>query len=166
MSTLGDLLNRYINTLDDVIASHGKRTAVYNGSEHLAAPQQSVHGPVVFITWEGTGAEPAVPGHDEIAIGPFYDTPNNYHHLYPNEPWMYDSWTVSTAPDMLGSGLTNWADYNFWADDAYFEQSMAWLPGRSSRTARGTARRPRTPWPTSGPARPASATRPASPRRR
>ncbi|MFE5011905.1 family 20 glycosylhydrolase [Streptomyces sp. NPDC056696] len=125
VSTLGDLLNRYINTLDDVIASHGKRTAVYNGSEHLAAPQQSVHGPVVFITWEGTGAEPAVPGHDEIAIGPFYDTPNNYHHLYPNEPWMYDSWTVSTAPDMLGSGLTNWADYNFWADDAYFEQSMA-----------------------------------------
>ncbi|MET7517041.1 family 20 glycosylhydrolase [Streptomyces sp. NPDC005480] len=125
VSTLGDLLNRYINTLDDVIASHGRRTAVYNGSEHLAAPQQTVHGPVVFITWEGTGAEPAVPGHDEIAIGPFYDTPNNYHHLYPNEPWMYDSWTVSTAPDMLGSGLTNWADYNFWADDAYFEQSMA-----------------------------------------
>ncbi|MFC9611239.1 family 20 glycosylhydrolase [Streptomyces sp. NPDC056938] len=125
VSTLGDLLNRYINTLDDVIASHGKRTAVYNGSEHLAAPQQTVHGPVVFLTWEGTGAEPAVPGHDEIAIGPFYDTPNNYHHLYPNEPWMYDSWTVSTAPDMLGSGLTNWADYNFWADDAYFEQSMA-----------------------------------------
>jgi len=125
VSTLGDLLNRYINTLDDVLASHGKRTAVYNGSEHLSAPQQKVHGPVVFITWEGTGAEPAVAGHDEIAIGPFYDTPNNYHHLYPNEPWMYDSWAVSTAPDMLGSGLTNWADYNFWAADEYFEQSMA-----------------------------------------
>ncbi|MEU2431710.1 family 20 glycosylhydrolase [Streptomyces sp. NPDC007861] len=125
VSTLGDLLNRYINTLDDVVTRHGKRTAVYNGSEHLAAPQQTVHGPVVFITWEGTGAEPAIPGHDEIAIGPFYVTPNNYHHLYPDEPWMYDTWAPSTAPDMLGSGLVNWADYNFWSDDGYFEQHMA-----------------------------------------
>ncbi|MFH8486131.1 family 20 glycosylhydrolase [Streptomyces longisporoflavus] len=125
VSTLGDLLNRYINTLDDVVTSHGKRTAVYNGSEHLAATQQKVRAPVVFLTWEGTEAEPAIPGHDEIAIGPFYDTPNNYHHLYPDEPWMYDDWAPSTAPDMLGSGVTNWADYNFWADDGYFEQSMA-----------------------------------------
>ncbi|MFD4482764.1 family 20 glycosylhydrolase [Streptomyces sp. NPDC058471] len=125
VSTLGDLLNRYINTLDDVVTSHGKRTAVYNGSEHLPAPQQKVHDPVVFLTWEGTGAEPEIPGHDEIAIGPFYDTPNNYHHLYPDEPWMYDSWAPNTDPDMLGSGVTNWADYNFWADDGYFEQSMA-----------------------------------------
>ncbi|QEU94842.1 hypothetical protein CP970_31675 [Streptomyces kanamyceticus] len=125
VSTLGDLLNRYINTLDDVVTSHGKRTAVYNGSEHLAAPQQKVRAPVVFLTWEGTGAEPAVPGHDEIAIGPFYDTPNNYHHKYPDEPWMYDSWAPSTEPDMLGAGVTNWADYNFWADDGYFERHMA-----------------------------------------
>ncbi|WP_229870842.1 family 20 glycosylhydrolase [Streptomyces longisporoflavus] len=125
VATLGDLLNRYINTLDDVVTSHGKRTAVYNGSEHLTAPQQQVHAPVVFLTWEGTEAEPGIPGHDEIAIGPFYDTPNNYHHLYPDEPWMYDDWAPSTAPDMLGSGVTNWADYNFWADDGYFEQSMA-----------------------------------------
>ncbi|WP_371529588.1 family 20 glycosylhydrolase [Streptomyces sp. NBC_01283] len=125
VSTLGDLLNRYINTLDDVVTSHGKRTAVYNGSEHLTAPQQKVHDPVVFLTWEGTGAEPEIPGHDEIAIGPFYDTPNNYHHLYPDEPWMYDTWAPNTDPDMLGSGVTNWADYNFWADDGYFEQSMA-----------------------------------------
>jgi hexosaminidase len=125
VSTLGDLLNRYINTLDDVVTSHGKRTAVYNGSEHLTAPQQKVHTPVVFLTWEGTGAEPEIPGHDEIAIGPFYDTPNNYHHLYPDEPWMYERWAPNTDPDMLGSGVTNWADYNFWADDGYFEQSMA-----------------------------------------
>ncbi|MEU7579230.1 family 20 glycosylhydrolase [Streptomyces sp. NPDC041068] len=125
VSTLGDLLNRYINTLDDVVTSRGRRTAVYNGSEHLPAPQQRVHSPVVFLTWEGTSAEPAVPGHDEIAIGPFYDTPNNYHHKYPDEPWMYDSWAPNTAPDMLGSGVTNWADYNFWADDGYFEQHMA-----------------------------------------
>ncbi|MEV7197761.1 family 20 glycosylhydrolase [Streptomyces sp. NPDC093510] len=125
VSTLGDLLNRYINTLDDVVTSHGKRTAVYNGSEHLPAPRQKVHAPVVFLTWEGTGAEPEIPGHDEIAIGPFYNTPNNYHHLYPDEPWMYDGWAPSSAPDMLGSGVTNWADYNFWADDGYFEQHMA-----------------------------------------
>ncbi|MEU6661431.1 family 20 glycosylhydrolase [Streptomyces sp. NPDC046821] len=125
VSTLGDLLNRYINTLDDVVTSHGKRTAVYNGSEHMAAPQQTVHGPVVFLTWEGTGSEPVIPGHDEIAIGPFYVTPNNYHHKYPDQSWMYDTWTPSSAPDMLGSGLTNWADYNFWADDAYFEQQSA-----------------------------------------
>ncbi|MBJ3807352.1 family 20 glycosylhydrolase [Streptomyces flavofungini] len=125
VATLGDLLNRYINTLDDVVTSHGRRTAVYNGSEHLPAPQQRVHAPVVFLTWEGTGAEPAIPGHDEIAIGPFYNTPNNYHHKYPDEPWMYDSWTPSSAPDMLGSGVVNWADYNFWADDGYFEQHLA-----------------------------------------
>lgn len=125
VSTLGDLLNRYINSLDDVVTSHGKRTAVYNGSEHLPAPRQKVHTPVVFLTWEGTGAEPEIPGHDEIAIGPFYTTPNNYHHLYPDEPWMYGSWAPSTSPDMLGSGVTNWADYNFWADDGYFEQHMA-----------------------------------------
>ncbi|MFD9909740.1 family 20 glycosylhydrolase [Streptomyces sp. NPDC059063] len=125
VSTLGDLLNRYINTLDDVVTAHGRRTAVYNGSEHLPAPQQQVHERVVFLTWEGTGAEPAIPGHDEIAIGPFYNTPNNYHHKYPDEPWMYDAWAPSAAPDMLGSGLTNWADYNFWADDDYVERHMA-----------------------------------------
>ncbi|MGH4027781.1 family 20 glycosylhydrolase [Actinomycetota bacterium Odt1-20B] len=125
VATLGDLLNRTINTLDDVVTSHGKRTAVYNGSEHLTAPRQRVHSPVVFLTWEGSGAEPEIPGHDEIAIGPFYDTPNNYHHKYPDEPWMYDSWAPNTDPDMLGSGVTNWADYNFWSDDAYFEQHMA-----------------------------------------
>lgn len=125
VTTLGDLLNRYINTLDDVVRKHGKRTAVYNGSEHLDAPQQTVRAPVVFLTWEGTGGEPVIPGHDEIAIGPFYVTPNNYHNLYPDEPWMYDTWTPSGSPDMLGSGLPNWADYNFWAADGYFEQHMA-----------------------------------------
>ncbi|WJV49218.1 family 20 glycosylhydrolase [Streptomyces flavofungini] len=125
VSTLGDLLNRYINTLDDVVTSHGRRTAVYNGSEHLAAPQQRVRAPVVFLTWEGTGAEPAVPGHDEIAISPFYNTPNNHHHKYPDEPWMYDTWAPGNTPDMLGSGVVNWADYNFWADDEYFERHMA-----------------------------------------
>ncbi|MDQ1011231.1 hexosaminidase [Streptomyces sp. V4I23] len=125
VTTLGDLLNRYINTLDDVVTSHGKRTAVYNGSEHMTAPQQRVDGPVVFLTWEGTGDRPAVPGHDEIAIGPFYVTPNNYHNKYPNEPWMYGAWAPSTASDMLGSGLVNWADYNFWSRDGYFEQHMA-----------------------------------------
>lgn len=125
VSTLGDLLNGYINTLDDVVTSHGKRTAIYNGSEHMDAPQQTVHPPVVFLTWEGTGTEPVIPGHDEIAIGPFYVTPNNYHNLYPDQPWMYDAWVPNSAPDMLGSGLMNWADYNFWADDGYFERHMA-----------------------------------------
>ncbi|MFE7215801.1 family 20 glycosylhydrolase [Streptomyces sp. NPDC001698] len=125
VTTMGDALNAYINALDDVVTRHGKRTAVYNGSEHLAAPQQSVHSSVVFLTWEGTGTTPVIPNHDEIAIGPFYVTPNNYHNLYPNESWMYGGWTPSTAPDMLGSGLMNWADYNFWAADGYFEQNMA-----------------------------------------
>lgn len=125
VGTLGDLLNQYINKLDDVVTSHGKRTAVYNGSEHLDAPQQKVNAPVVFLTWEGSKAEPIVPGHDEIAIGPFYDTPNNYHNLYPDEPWMYDTWEPAATPDMLGSGVPNWADYNFWAQDGYFEQHMA-----------------------------------------
>lgn len=124
-STLGDLLNRYINTLDDVVTRHGKRTAIYNGSEHMAAPQHTVHDNVVFLTWEGTGTEPVIPNHDEIAIGPFYVTPNNYHHLYPDEPWMYDEWVPNTAPDMLGSGLMNWGDYVYWADDQYFENAMA-----------------------------------------
>ncbi len=124
-STLGDLLNRYINTLDDVVTRHGKRTAIYNGSEHMAAPQHTVHDDVVFLTWEGTGTEPVIEDHDEIAIGPFYVTPNNYHHLYPDEPWMYDEWVPNTAPDMLGSGLMNWGDYVYWADDQYFENAMA-----------------------------------------
>jgi hexosaminidase len=124
-STLGDLLNRYINTLDDVVTRHGKRTAIYNGSEHMAAPQHTVHDDVVFLTWEGTGTEPVIDNHDEIAIGPFYVTPNNYHHLYPDEPWMYDAWVPNTAADMLGSGLMNWGDYVYWADDQYFENAMA-----------------------------------------
>ncbi|MFW6720712.1 family 20 glycosylhydrolase [Streptomyces sp. MAR4 CNY-716] len=125
VSTLGDLLNSYINTLDDVVRDHGKRTAIYNGTEHLAAPQQQVHSPVVFLTWEGTATDPIIPGHDEIAIGPFYVTPNNYHNLYPDERWMYETWVPNTADDMLGSGVMNWADYNFWAEDQYFEQVMA-----------------------------------------
>ncbi|MFE3449518.1 family 20 glycosylhydrolase [Nonomuraea sp. NPDC059194] len=125
LTTMGDMLNAYINTLDEVITRHGKRTAIYNGSEHMAAPQQRVNDSVVFLTWEGTGTEPVIPGHDEIAIGPFYVTPNNYHNLYPDEGWMYDTWTPNTAPDMLGSGLMHWGDYNFWSQDAYFEQHSA-----------------------------------------
>lgn len=130
VTTMGDALNRYINRLDAVIGRTGKRTAIYNGSEHLAAPQQKVDESVVFLTWEGTGTEPVIPGYDEIAIGPFYNTPNNYHNLYLDEPWIYDTWVPNTAPDMLGSGLMNWADYNFWAADGYFEQHMA--PGRAA----------------------------------
>ncbi|MFF0742714.1 family 20 glycosylhydrolase [Streptomyces sp. NPDC004111] len=122
VSTLGDLLNRYINTLDAVLARHGRRTVVYNGSEHMAAPQQKVNPSVVFMNWEGSGTDPAIPGHDELALAPFYVTPNNYHNRYPDESWMYGSWAPSTSSDMLGSMITNWADYNFWADDAYFEE--------------------------------------------
>ncbi|CAM5382724.1 hypothetical protein GCM10010329_13760 [Streptomyces spiroverticillatus] len=125
VSTLGDLLAQYINTLDSVITRHGKRTAIFNGVEHMTAPQQKVNPSVVFMTWEGSGADPIVPGHDELAMGPFYVTPNNYHNLYPNESWMYDSWAPSTSGDMLGSSLENWADYNFWAEDGYYEQHMA-----------------------------------------
>ncbi|WP_372349621.1 hypothetical protein [Streptomyces sp. KL116D] len=148
VSTLGDPLNRYINTLDDVVTSHGKRTAVYNGSEHLTAPRQQVHAPVVFLTWEGHGgAEPQIPGHDEIAIGPFYVTPNNYHHLYPDQSWMYDDWQPSAAADMLGSGLPNWADYNLWAEDGYSQQQMA-----GARAILADRAWNRTPTPTRSPA--------------
>ncbi|WP_433336123.1 family 20 glycosylhydrolase [Spirillospora sp. CA-294931] len=125
VSTLGDLVKRYINALDGVVRAQGKRTAVYNGSEHMPAPQQRLDPSVVFLTWEGTGTEPVIPGHDEIAIGKFYVTPNNYHNLYPDEAWMHGTWTPSTAPDMLGSGLANWADYKYWSRDGYFERHMA-----------------------------------------
>lgn len=125
VSTLGDLLSRFINDAEDTVTSLGKRTIIYNGVEHMSSPQQDVHDDVVFMTWEGTGSDPEIPGKDEIAIGPFYLTPNNYHNLYPDEAWMYDTWRPSLAEDMLGSGLMNWADYNFWAEDQYYEQLMA-----------------------------------------
>ncbi|MGS2619415.1 family 20 glycosylhydrolase [Micromonospora sp. LZ34] len=125
VSTLGDLLSRFINDLDDTVNRLGKRTIIYNGVEHMSSPQQDVHDDVVFMTWEHSSSEPAVPGKDEIAIGPFYVTPNNYHNLYPNEGWMYDTWEPSLAEDMIGSGIMNWADYNFWARDEYYERLMA-----------------------------------------
>ncbi|AKU19104.1 hypothetical protein VV02_19080 [Luteipulveratus mongoliensis] len=123
--TLGDLLSRFINDADKTVRGLGKRSIIYNGVEHMDSPRQDVNDDVVFMTWEGSGSEPEIPGKDEIAIGPFYVTPNNYHHLYPDQQWMYDEWVPSQASDMLGSGLMNWADYNFWAKDAYFEQLMA-----------------------------------------
>ncbi|GAB3533409.1 hypothetical protein GCM10027403_07310 [Arthrobacter tecti] len=124
LSTLGDLATDFINRMDRVVAEHGKRSIIYNGVEHMASPQQDVNEDVIFMTWEGTGSEPIINGHDEIAVGPFYLTPNNYHSLYPDEAWMYDEWVPSVAGDMLGSGLMNWADYNFWAKDQHFEQLM------------------------------------------
>lgn len=125
VATLGDLLTRYINETAEVAAAHGSRTIIYNGVEHMDSPQQDVDGDVVFMTWTGSGTVPEIPGHDEIATGPFYMTPNNYHSRYPDESWMYDEWEPSTAGDMLGSSVMNWADYNFWSDDQYFEQLMA-----------------------------------------
>lgn len=127
ISSLGDMLTRYINTLDAVVAENGARTAIYNGVEHMSTPQQDLNTSVVDLTWEGTGSDPVIPNHDEIAIGPFYLTPNNYHKLYPNVSWMYDTWQPSTAADMLGSGMPHWADYNFWSEDAYWED-LAALP--------------------------------------
>lgn len=124
LDTLGDLLTRYINIVDQAVTANGRRTAIFNGVEHMSSPKQDLNRSVVNLTWEGTGAEPAIPNHDEIAIGPFYLTPNNYHNLYPDPRWIYDTWTVSTAPDMLGSGIPSWADYNFWADDQYFENLL------------------------------------------
>jgi hexosaminidase len=125
VGSLGDLLTRYINDAAGVARDLGKRTIIYNGVEHMDSPHQDVDADVVFMTWEGTGSEPVIDGHDEIAVGPFYVTPNNYHRLYPDERWMYEEWAPSVADDMLGSGVMNWADYNFWADDAYFEGAMA-----------------------------------------
>lgn len=125
IDTLGDLLTRYINTLDAVITENGARTAIYNGVEHMSTPKQDLNASVVDLTWEGTGAGPAIPGHDEIAIGPFYLTPNNYHNLYPDVAWMYDEWAPNTEADLLGSGMPHWADYNFWSEDAYWEQLSA-----------------------------------------
>ncbi|WP_328996217.1 alpha-L-fucosidase [Kribbella sp. NBC_01245] len=125
LDTLGDLLTRYINTIDEAVTANGGRTAIFNGVEHMSSPKQDLNRSVVHLTWEGTGSEPAIPNHDEIAIGPFYLTPNNYHNTYPDPRWIYDTWTVSTAPDMLGSGMPSWADYNFWADDQYFEEQLA-----------------------------------------
>ncbi|TDD64837.1 hypothetical protein E1262_27020 [Jiangella aurantiaca] len=125
LDTLGDLLSRYINVLDEVITANGARTAIFSGVENMSSPQQDVNPSVVHLTWENESSEPEIPGHDEIAIGPFYLTPNNYHDLYPDVPWIYETWAPSTAPDMLGSGMPSWADYNFWADDQYFEDLMA-----------------------------------------
>ncbi|TDE00247.1 alpha-L-fucosidase [Jiangella asiatica] len=125
LDTLGDMLSRYINTLDDVITANGARTAIFSGVENMDSPKQDVNASVVHLTWENDNPEPEIPGHDEIAIGPFYLTPNNYHNLYPDVPWIYETWAPSAASDMLGSGMPSWADYNFWADDHYFEDLMA-----------------------------------------
>lgn len=123
--TLGDLLSRFINGSADTLEELGKRAIIYNGVEHMESPKQNVDDDVVYMTWEGNGSEPEIPNKDEIATGPFYLTPNNYHNNYPDESWMYDEWRPSSAADMLGSGVMNWADYNFWADDQYFERLMA-----------------------------------------
>ncbi|WP_084469623.1 alpha-L-fucosidase [Jiangella gansuensis] len=124
LDTLGDMLSRYINGLDEAVTATGARTAIFSGIENMDSPRQDVNASVVHLTWENDSAEPEIPGHDEIAIGPFYLTPNNYHNLYPDVPWIYETWAPSTAPDMLGSGMPSWADYNFWADDLYFEDLM------------------------------------------
>ncbi|WP_206070876.1 alpha-L-fucosidase [Knoellia koreensis] len=121
VDTMGDAVVRYLNELDDVVKKTGARSAIYNGVEHMSTPKQDLDSSVVMLTWEGTGAQPAIPGYDEIAIGPFYLTPNNYHNLYPDSAWMYDEWEPSTAKDMLGSGMPHWADYNFWSEDQYWE---------------------------------------------
>ncbi len=121
IDSLGDMLTRYINTLDYAVAGNFARTAIYNCVEHMSTPKQYLNTSIVDLTCEGTGAEPAIPGHYEIAIVPFYLTPNNYHNLYPDAACMYYTWVPNDEADMLCSRMPHCADYNFWSEYAYCE---------------------------------------------
>jgi hypothetical protein len=116
--------DRWINDLNSTVKSKGKTTVVFNGFEHLSAPQVAVASDVAVMVWEGDGTASNLSAYDKIVIGPvdkLFLTPNNYHNLYPDQAWLYDAWTPDSSAKTLGFGMPTWNDYNPNAEEQYLE---------------------------------------------
>lgn len=124
IGSFGDLMTEFTNDLNTTVKENGKKTLMYDGLDHMSTPYQDLDSDIIFTLWEGTNP-PA--GHQYFVLNPthiLYVTPNNYHNVLANVNTLYTSWTPDVSPLSLGSGVSVWADYNFDAEDEFFEDYL------------------------------------------
>ncbi|MCY4631041.1 MAG: family 20 glycosylhydrolase, partial [bacterium] len=132
VSTFGDVMVRFLNDLNATVKGMGKRSVIYNGFENMGPSSQTLDSDIVIMLWENhrtqlrqQATRSGVANFDIINTDHsqgLYLTPNNYHHLYPNEARLYDQWTPTSTD--LGTGVAIWADYLFWGHDEFFERLL------------------------------------------
>ena len=123
ITSLGDMLTVFFNDLNALVRGTGRSMIIYNGVEGLnpnisVAPLDST---VVVMDWNARsysyyGGRPgsAPTRHKFIKMRQadgHYLTPNNSHHLYPDEPKLYDRWNVEPVSTYLGAAVGVWLGY-------------------------------------------------------
>ncbi|MYG93833.1 MAG: family 20 glycosylhydrolase, partial [Acidimicrobiia bacterium] len=124
VSTAGDLVNKFLNDMGDIVRGLGKRSMVYSGFEGASSPNVSLSTDTVVMPW------------DELDNSGWngYDTVNLRwvpHKLYlVLGPRSFDIPLQSKAQaeviplertNEIGTGIAVWADASHWAEGAYIE---------------------------------------------
>ncbi|MXW42692.1 MAG: family 20 glycosylhydrolase, partial [Acidimicrobiia bacterium] len=125
VSTAADLINKFLNDMDDIARGLGKRSMLYNGFEgNGSSPNVSLSRDVLLMPWDK----------DTHSSWNGYDTVNLRwvpHKLYlVLGPRSFDIPLQSKAQaeviplertNEIGTGIAVWADASHWAEGAYIE---------------------------------------------
>jgi N-acetyl-beta-hexosaminidase len=121
----GDVLVEWINEVNDLVRSHGKRMQIWNWwerSPHSHNPETDI----VVNAWVGAGE----PGQFLDAGYQVINSPEDTHYvspgldLLPQNEYLYEAWVPHVHPNMLGYKICVWADSVENKPDAFFEAQL------------------------------------------
>ena len=136
ISTLGDLLIRFMNDMNDVVRGHGslKRTIAYSNYEKLSSPDQDLDDNVIVLPWQSRNYDFNADGNETINIRwrsdglylvlsePAWTLPSQRCHY--ERLGCPDSGFPANLAGELGAGIAVWVDGSWWATDRFVERYL------------------------------------------
>jgi hypothetical protein len=125
-ATTADVFVDFINFMNKVVRSHGKRTVIWNWWDYQQQPATSPDKNIKVEAWVGDGAQHYLDMGYEVVASPsdlLYVTPGGPPggSLLPNDQFLYDQWQPTKDERLSGYLISRWSDGAETQSDAYFD---------------------------------------------
>lgn len=125
-ASTSDVFVDFINFMNKVVRSHGKRTVIWNWWDYQQTPATSPDKNIKVEAWVGDGAQHYLDMGYEVLASPgnlLYVTPGGPPggSLLPNDQYLYDQWQPIKSELLSGYLISRWSDGAETQSDAYFD---------------------------------------------